>query len=142
MAQVQDMPDPEYFLGAYTGSAGQGWRTTAFSDAAVPSYSGEHAIWERKPLFCVPAPGQRRPPVELASSASIASSGGEKGFTPDANASSGCKAYAGTTVCPIGFKSENEHMQGLMTINVARSGPGSPRSRTIVKSWRNLRRAF
>lgn len=59
--QIQDMPDPEYFLGAYGEAGESAWRTTAFSDAAVPDAVGRRAIWERKPLFCVPIPGQEMP---------------------------------------------------------------------------------
>ena len=55
------MPDPEYFLGAYSEAGDSAWQTTAFSDVAVPDGSGHRAIWERKPLFCVPVPGQDMP---------------------------------------------------------------------------------
>ncbi|KAK9820667.1 hypothetical protein WJX74_003228 [Apatococcus lobatus] len=75
---VQDMPDPEYFLGAYSDSAGAAWQTTAFSDAAVPSTSEHRAIWERKPLLCIPVPGQNTP--RATASAVLAGSTDTKGM--------------------------------------------------------------
>ena len=55
------MPDPEYFLGAYYKAGGSDWQTTAFSDEPAPDEADHRAIWERKPLLCMPVPGQSMP---------------------------------------------------------------------------------
>ncbi|KAH7443769.1 hypothetical protein KP509_02G050200 [Ceratopteris richardii] len=52
------MFNSEYYIGAYKD--GDAWRTTKYSDvAAVPSCSeSSMKIWERRPLYCVPVPGE------------------------------------------------------------------------------------
>ena len=52
------MPNPEYFLGAFKRAADGAWRTTAFCDAPPRDLEGavETAVWERRPLYCVPVP--------------------------------------------------------------------------------------
>jgi hypothetical protein len=59
---VQDMYNPEYYVGAYKDkSTGGRWRTTKFTEkigaGAEPDDSAERKIWERRVLYCVPIPG-------------------------------------------------------------------------------------
>lgn len=55
---VQDMLNVEYYIGAYKD--GELWRTNKYSDAAAlpPSAEATMQIWERRPLYCVPVPGE------------------------------------------------------------------------------------
>lgn len=60
---VQDMYNPEYYVGAYKDkSTGGRWRTTKFTEkigaGAEPDDSAERKIWERRVLYCVPIPGE------------------------------------------------------------------------------------
>ncbi|MCO5600015.1 hypothetical protein L7F22_054123 [Adiantum nelumboides] len=55
---VQDMFNAEYYIGAYKD--GDVWRTTKYSDAAAVPHCSEAniRIWDRRPLYCVPTPGE------------------------------------------------------------------------------------
>lgn len=55
---VQDMFNVEYYIGAYKD--GGIWRTNKYSDAAVlpPCAETDMQIWDRRPLYCVPVPGE------------------------------------------------------------------------------------
>ena len=67
---VQDMYNPEYYVGAYKDrSTGGRWRTTKFTERisggnsvntgeSQPDDSAERVIWERRVLYCVPIPGE------------------------------------------------------------------------------------
>ena len=72
---VQDMYNPEYYVGAYReeGANGPAWRTTKYTEDPGPGPSpgaevagqsgGPHdpssvKIWERRVLYCVPVPGE------------------------------------------------------------------------------------
>ncbi|GAQ93090.1 hypothetical protein KFL_012920010 [Klebsormidium nitens] len=57
---VQDMFDPEYYVGAFKETPSSTWHTTKYTDVYdVPIASGPDAqVWERKLLYCVPIPGQ------------------------------------------------------------------------------------
>ena len=67
---VQDMYNPEYYVGAYKDrSTGGKWRTTKFTERisggnsvntgeSQPDDSAERVIWERRVLYCVPIPGE------------------------------------------------------------------------------------
>lgn len=58
--QVQDMLNPEYYLGAYCPPGGER-QTTKFCDRAAAVEIGEGVetcIWERRPFYCVPVPGE------------------------------------------------------------------------------------
>lgn len=57
--QVQDMLNPEYYLGAYKLPDGA-WRTTQFSDAPPADLSAatDTAVWERRPLYCTRVPAE------------------------------------------------------------------------------------
>ncbi|KAI5074125.1 hypothetical protein GOP47_0010086 [Adiantum capillus-veneris] len=55
---VQDMFNVDYYVGAYKD--GDVWRTTKYSDVAVvpPCSEANMRIWDRRPLYCVPVPGE------------------------------------------------------------------------------------
>lgn len=55
---VQDMFNIEYYIGAY--KEGDTWHTNKYSDVAVlpPCVEASMQIWERRPLYCVPVPGE------------------------------------------------------------------------------------
>jgi Mini-chromosome maintenance replisome factor len=57
--QVQDMLDPEYYIGALQCSDGT-WVTAKYADQLpVSDTQGRNSrIWERKPLYCVPVAGE------------------------------------------------------------------------------------
>ena len=60
---VQDMYNPEYYVGAYRdASAGGRWRTTKYTEDLGPVDDREgpcdRKIWERRVLYCVPLPGE------------------------------------------------------------------------------------
>lgn len=59
MPQVQDMLNPEYFVGAYQQPDGT-WSTTVYSDTPPANLSAaiETKIWERKPLYCTLVPSE------------------------------------------------------------------------------------
>ena len=58
---VQDMYNPEYYVGAYRDAGGR-WRTTKYSEDLGPSdgpgQPADRKIWERRVLYCVPVPGE------------------------------------------------------------------------------------
>ena len=58
---VQDMYNPEYYVGAYRDAGGR-WRTTKYSEdlgpADGPGQPADRKIWERRVLYCVPVPGE------------------------------------------------------------------------------------
>ena len=57
---VQDVLDPEYYVGAFQAAPGGGWESTKFRDHAerpLPE-AGATAVWERRPVFCVQVPGE------------------------------------------------------------------------------------
>jgi len=60
---VQDMYNPEYYVGAYRDAGGR-WRTTKYTEDLGPAdLAGTHSpadskIWERRVLYCVPVPGE------------------------------------------------------------------------------------
>lgn len=55
------MLNPEYYLGAFRRPGGE-WHTTKFSDSATSDLRAdedfEPSIWERRPFYCVPVPGE------------------------------------------------------------------------------------
>ncbi|GLI69999.1 hypothetical protein VaNZ11_014733 [Volvox africanus] len=58
---VQDLLNPEYYVGAYQRPNGE-WVTTKFSDpdmSELEKYDscGQPIVWERRPVVCVPIPG-------------------------------------------------------------------------------------
>ncbi|GFR39843.1 hypothetical protein Agub_g339 [Astrephomene gubernaculifera] len=58
---VQDLLNPEYYVGAFQRPDGQ-WVTTKFCDPDMPEHSedsstGFPVVWERRPIVCVPVPG-------------------------------------------------------------------------------------
>jgi hypothetical protein len=60
---VQDMYNPEYYVGAYRdASAGGRWRTTKYTEDLGPEDDRDgpcdRKIWERRVLYCVPLPGE------------------------------------------------------------------------------------
>jgi hypothetical protein len=57
--QVQDMLNPEYYLGAFQLPDGS-WRTTQFCDAPPPGLDAAAAtrVWERRPLHCAAVPAE------------------------------------------------------------------------------------
>eukprot|EP00240_Pyramimonas_obovata_P013315 CAMPEP_0118954822 /NCGR_PEP_ID=MMETSP1169-20130426/58952_1 /TAXON_ID=36882 /ORGANISM="Pyramimonas obovata, Strain CCMP722" /LENGTH=253 /DNA_ID=CAMNT_0006902521 /DNA_START=74 /DNA_END=831 /DNA_ORIENTATION=- len=58
---VQDMYNPEYYLGAYTTEAAPGvWRTTKYRECSQEALGtiAETKLWERKVYYCVPVPGE------------------------------------------------------------------------------------
>ena len=61
---VQDMYNPEYYVGAYRDAGGR-WRTTKYTEDLGPEDLGpgthspaDSKIWERRVLYCVPVPGE------------------------------------------------------------------------------------
>tara|TARA_B110000977_G_scaffold197818_1_gene281308 strand:- start:14763 stop:16925 length:2163 start_codon:yes stop_codon:yes gene_type:complete len=58
---VQDMYNPEYYVGAYRDTGGR-WKTTKYTEDPGPVHSAGNAtdrkIWERRVLYCVPLPGE------------------------------------------------------------------------------------
>jgi hypothetical protein len=58
---VQDMYNPEYYVGAYRDAGGR-WRTTKYTEdlgpADAPGQPADRKIWERRVLYCVPVPGE------------------------------------------------------------------------------------
>jgi hypothetical protein len=58
-SQVQDILNPEYYVGAFKDSKGS-WHTTKYNDPThdVLSDVQEQRIWERKVYYCVPVPGE------------------------------------------------------------------------------------
>lgn len=58
---VQDMYNPEYYVGAYRDAGGR-WRTTKYTEdlgpADTPGQPADRKIWERRVLYCVPVPGE------------------------------------------------------------------------------------
>ncbi|MEW5299904.1 MAG: hypothetical protein WDW38_002727 [Sanguina aurantia] len=68
---VQDMLNPEYYQGAVRDPASGIWRTSKYGDLQLPGSLGSAAgagaaaaeasgykLWERRPLYCIPVPGQ------------------------------------------------------------------------------------
>ena len=57
--QVQDMMDPEYYVGAYRQQHGL-WQTRKYSDAPAGAIceDTETVIWTRKPLYCCKLQGE------------------------------------------------------------------------------------
>eukprot|EP00249_Psilotum_nudum_P000776 c12897_g1_i1 orf=82-1905(+) len=55
---IQDMFNVEYYVGAFKDGAT--WRTNKYTDiATVPIISeSEMQVWDRRPLYCVPVPGE------------------------------------------------------------------------------------
>lgn len=56
---VQDMFNPEIFIGAFR-EPGAAWQTCKYQDflAKGPSEAAETVMWERRPFYCVPVPGE------------------------------------------------------------------------------------
>ena len=59
---VQDMYNPEYYVGAYKDASGR-WRTTKYTEDLGPAdfpgqQPADRKIWERRVLYCVPLPGE------------------------------------------------------------------------------------
>jgi|TARA_B110000967_G_scaffold160242_1_gene166073 hypothetical protein len=59
---VQDMYNPEYYVGSYRDTGGR-WITTKYSEDLGPSDAEsqvptDRKIWERRVLYCVPLPGE------------------------------------------------------------------------------------
>ena len=60
---VQDMYNPEFYVGAYKDETTLGrWKTTKYTEEVEPvlcrGSSREQKIWERRILYCVPIPGE------------------------------------------------------------------------------------
>jgi hypothetical protein len=57
--QVQDMMDPEYYVGAFR-QPGKPWQTTKYSDSTPETVApdAETVVWDRKPLYCSRVPGE------------------------------------------------------------------------------------
>ena len=55
---VQDMYNPEYYIGAYKQSGMDKWVTTKYTDDGPTLADAETSIWERRVLYCVPVPGE------------------------------------------------------------------------------------
>ena len=56
---VQDMYEPEYYVGAYIGSDGT-WLTTKYGEHQGAIVDGcETVLFERRVIYCVPVPGER-----------------------------------------------------------------------------------
>ncbi|KAG2449005.1 hypothetical protein HYH02_005759 [Chlamydomonas schloesseri] len=56
---VQDLLNPEYYVGAFQAASGQ-WVTSKFCDPDIPEDTPQSAtptIWERRPVVLVPVPG-------------------------------------------------------------------------------------
>eukprot|EP00899_Mesostigma_viride_P012749 jgi/Mesvir1/21475/Mv03928-RA.4 len=68
---VQDMFNPEYYAAAYQDPATGTWRCTMYRDALAQPIppSAKTEIRERRPLYCVPIPGESDWSVEAARSA-------------------------------------------------------------------------
>eukprot|EP00873_Tetraselmis_striata_P042263 jgi/Tetstr1/462527/TSEL_007516.t1 len=56
---VQDMFNPELFIGAFK-EPGASWQTCQYQDFLTqgPSEAAETVMWERRPFYCVPVPGE------------------------------------------------------------------------------------
>ncbi|KAK9804871.1 hypothetical protein WJX72_009431 [[Myrmecia] bisecta] len=57
---VQDMLDPEYYVGAFQRTDGS-WQTTKYADVIdeeISTAPDKCAVWDRKPLYCVRVPGE------------------------------------------------------------------------------------
>jgi hypothetical protein len=62
---VQDMYEPEYYVGAYERANGdeKTWVTTKYAESTMDDVNGgigESVLFERRVLYCVPVPGERR----------------------------------------------------------------------------------
>lgn len=57
--QVQDMLNPEYYLGAFQLPDGT-WRTTQFCDEPPAGLDAatDTKVWERRPLYCTKVPSE------------------------------------------------------------------------------------
>eukprot|EP00854_Cymbomonas_tetramitiformis_P014472 gene14472-17106_t len=58
--QIQDMYNPEYYVGAYQADSecGVHWRTSKFRDSVDDVQTSNSTIWQRKLYLCVPIPGE------------------------------------------------------------------------------------
>ncbi|KAK3281451.1 hypothetical protein CYMTET_10763 [Cymbomonas tetramitiformis] len=57
---IQDMYNPEYYVGAYQADSecGVHWRTSKFRDSVDDVQTSNSTIWQRKLYLCVPIPGE------------------------------------------------------------------------------------
>ncbi|KAG2495636.1 hypothetical protein HYH03_006236 [Edaphochlamys debaryana] len=74
---VQDLLNPEYYVGAFQQTPGGPWVTSKFCDpdcgaADEPESGPQPPIWERRPVVCVPIPGLSPWAVPSASASAAA----------------------------------------------------------------------
>jgi hypothetical protein len=60
-ALVQDMYEPEYYVGAYRDKSTGAWMTTKYTEApaAGVDIGDDSALFERRVMYCVPVPAER-----------------------------------------------------------------------------------
>ena len=59
-ALVQDMYEPEYYIGAYVRKGDSEWTTTKYCEHIdVKGTIAQRALFERRVLYCVPVPGEQ-----------------------------------------------------------------------------------
>ena len=57
---VQDMWNPEYYVGSYKDPSTGSWKQTHYMDCAAVPENTETQLMERKPLVCISVPGEAR----------------------------------------------------------------------------------